>query len=257
MAVQQEISADEIHQIVETAAHRNAPIALTCRKAGTWQSYRSRFLGLRGGQVWVEYGTVGSGQESPEFAEGQRVGIAFKQRHFKYVFSTDISAVREFYLDAGRKITGLRLAWPTDMHQLQRRIFNRVDVPDDCQIFAHFWEGGLEHEPTEPLREKLIHFGQLTDLSGGGFRIRLLSATDPGFQSGSAIGADLHIDGEPSVIKVDAQYRHVDIDEFGITLGMKLLGLTETSEGRKKLSKINKLLRRFQRPRRRRLRQAG
>ena len=253
MAVQEQVTPDHIRDIVEAAAHRNTPIALTCRSNDSWQNYRGRFLGLREGQAWIESGTPSRGQASPELVVGCRVGVAFKQRHYKYVYSTEITAVTDFQMGPDVKIRGLGIAWPDDMRQLQRRLFKRVTVPDDRPVFAQFWEGGLAHEPQDALRQKLTYTGQVLDLSAGGFRLRMFGG-DPGFQCGTAIGAEIKTDGMGRSIKVDAQFRHAVSDEFGVMLGMQLMGLGETNEGRETLDHIARLCRDLLPGRRRRSR---
>ena len=253
MTVQERVSPEQMREILELAALRSTPAALTCRLRDTWQTYRSRFVGLRHGQMWLEYGR-GAPEQIPAVHEaGQRIGVAFKWRHHKYVFSAMVGEVADFQHSPQVRLKALRIAWPTEMHQLQRRVFFRVDVPDGRLMHAHFWEGGLSAEPTGQLRDKLVYCGQVVDLSAGGFRVRLLAGGDPGFQVGAVIGVELKTDSGGEAIKLDAQFRHTQADEFGVTLGLQIMGLTETSRGRKTLERIGRIMREFQRGRRHRV----
>ena len=252
MSLQEHVPTEQTRQILQTAALRATPIAVTCRMGGVWQSFRSRFLGVRDGHPWIDRAVPATpGQPSAELAAGQKIGIAFKQRHCKYVYSTQILAVAEFPSSPDATVRGLRVDWPTDMLQFQRRMFNRVIVPTGRQAFVTFWEGGLDREPVGHMRDRLSYYGQLVDLSAGGFRVRLLGSADPGFRCGDPIGADFIIDGRASFIKLDSQFRHAIVDEFGVTLGMQIMGLVETDDGRKTLNRINRLVQEFQRSSRR------
>jgi len=248
MAAHERLAAGHIRGIVETAARLDTPIALTCRLEKTWLSYRSRLIGLGDDGVWIECPVAPSGEKPAEFAVDQKISVAFKQRHYKYVFSTNITATGDFQTDQGESIRGLYLSWPAVLHQLQRRMYNRVIVPVSCRVFVNFWETGLAREPQEHLSKKLIYCGQIVDLSAGGFSIRLLTGDDPGFRFNGAIGAELNTEWQMGTIKVDARFRHVAIDEFGVLLGMQMMGLVETAAGQEALRKINQLLDRLQRP---------
>ena len=246
MAVQEHVGVDRIREIVETAAHHNAPIVLSCRQDSTWRNYPSRFLGLRDGRVWVECAVLGSGQDPPQLRVGQKIGVAFKQRHYKHAYCTDITAITDFQVGSAGRIRGLCISWPTKMHRFQRRIFQRVEVPASLRLFVHFWEGGLGREPPDLLRDRLTYCGQLVDLSGGGFRTRLLSAVDPGFRCGDSLGAALIVDGQTPGIKVDAQFRHAETDEYGVMLGVQMMGMIETEQGRDALGQIVRIMQKCQ-----------
>lgn len=247
MSVQEKVSKDRIRDIVEVAALRNTPIALTCRLHDTWQNFRSQYLGLRGGRLWVEYPQPSKGSVFPEVTAGCRLGVAFKQRHHKYVFSSAVEEVKEFRLSPDVTVRGLSIGLPQEMYQLQRRMFHRVDVPDDRKMFVRFWQGGLMYEPLEHLRQSLEFTGQVVDLSAGGFRVRMLSPQTPPFDPGDPVGAELTVEGMETPIHVDCQFRHADMDEFGVTLGMQMVGLTETPEGRKSLQRLSRIILDFQR----------
>ncbi len=249
MTVQQPVASERIRDTIEVSALRNAPLALTCRVQDTWQNLRSRFLGMRSGHVWIEYPQGQAGQPAPEVGLGQKIGVSFKQRHHKYVFSSAVRETATIQLDAETAVRGLSVAWPAYMHQLQRRMFVRVDVPHDNQVFVDFWEGGLDHEPSEDLRDKLMYHGQLVDLSIGGFQVRLLGDVDPRFMAGAPMGVTL-LFGDNESIRVDAQFRHTNPDEFGTTLGMQIVGLNETARGRKSMDRIGEITRAFLKSRR-------
>ncbi|MFW6153995.1 MAG: PilZ domain-containing protein [Planctomycetota bacterium] len=249
MAVQHPVVSERIRDILEISALRNTPLALTCRVDRTWQTFRSRFLGLREGKLWIEYPQAPAGDErsAPTLATDQKVGIAFKQRHHKYVFTTGVAQVAACRLTPETTVRALRLTWPQRMRQLQRRVFHRVEVPQDRRVFVDLWEGGVEQEPPVALRDKLLLHGHLVDLSIGGFQLRLLGDADPRFRVGTPLGAALLNADGAKPIKLDCQFRHTNADEFSTTLGVQIVGLNETAAGRKTLERLGRVIRGFQR----------
>jgi len=241
MALQQEVDAETIEHVVKAAASRNSPVAMTVRRGELWQSYRSRFLGLRGNQLWLECATSDT-NTLPALEVGQKIGVAFKQRHYKFVFTSVVVETAEFTPAPDVTLRGLQIAWPSRMFKLQRRMFQRADVPGRRWAFVHFWEGGLTQEPQEELRDKLTYTGQLVDISAGGYRVRMLGASDPGFQTGDPLASKITVQGVNGALEADGMFRHTTSDEYGVTLGVQFVGLTETEEGRQTLIRIGRLV---------------
>ncbi len=233
-----DLSPEEARDIVVDAAVRNTPAALTCEREESWRNYPSRFLGVRGSELWLEYPPAQAGLDTPDLRVGQLLGVAFKQRHYKYIACSSIADIGMFEPDEGEKVYGVRIDWPERMQRLQRRAFNRAIVPADRPAFVSLWEGGVANEPPEPLRANLVYTGQLVDFSAGGFRVRLLDARDGGFQVGDLFGAILTFAGASQHLRVDAEFRHAQTDEFGLTMGMQFAGLTQTARGREVLQHI-------------------
>lgn len=247
MIAQREVPADQIRETVEVSAVRNTPIALTCRLDGAWQNFRSRFLGLRNEELWIEYACPEPGRAIPELLPGMKLGVAFKQRHHKYVFTSAIQAIADFQLSPGVKVRGLRIDWPGKMQRLQRRSFYRATVPMDQPVFCEMWQGGIGNEPQSDIRQKLVFNGQLTDLSAGGMRVRLLGDRDPAFHVGDPVGLSLRFHGMSEPIRVDGQFRHAAQDEFGTCLGIQFVGLTEIADSSKLFQTISRIVCEFQR----------
>lgn len=247
MSVQQEVAATEIHEIVESSAMRNTPVAITCQIGGSWRSYRSRFLGLRDGELWVEYPQPEPGREAPQVDLGSRLGAAFKQRHHKYVFTAAVLQVADFALAGGAAVRGVQIEWPVKMQRLQRRAFYRAGVPSDRPAFVEFWQGSPGQDPRGALREKLLYTGKLLDISAGGVRLQLIGDRNPQLQTGDPVGMLLKLHGLDEPLRVGGQFRHAARDEFGTTLGIQFMGLTESGDGRKLFHSISRIVCEYQR----------
>lgn len=238
------MAAGQLREILEPAALRLTPAALTCMLQDTWQTYRSRFLGLRDSRMWLEYGRGESAQLAPQFAAAQRIGVAFKWRNRKYVFSTVVDEVGELDVLAEGQFRALRVAWPDEMHRLERRAFFRVNVPPARRMQVRFWKGGMIAQPAAERGRETVYEGQILDLSAGGFSARLPSSGVPPLETGFVMGVELKMQGcRP--LRMDAQFRHAVPDGQGATVGMQMMGLTETPAGRETLEKIAQLMRDF------------
>lgn len=245
--VQMEVPAEQMADVVEVAASRNTPIALTCMVRQVWRNYRSRFLGMRGDEVWIEYPSAEQGRPVPEMVPEQKLGLAFKQRHHKFVFTSTVLRVADFDLSPTVTVRGVQIAWPKTIRRLQRRAFYRVNIPSDKPVFTEFWEGGLAKEPPEHLRENLVFHGKLDDISAGGCRARLTEDREIAFHAGDALGMRLKFRNGQEPIEVDGLFRHAASDEFGPWLGVQFAGLNETAQGRRALNQITDAVAEFQR----------
>jgi c-di-GMP-binding flagellar brake protein YcgR len=244
--MQELVLPQQIKEIVKSAAIRLTPAALTCRLRDTWQTYRSRFLGLRQEQIFLEYGHGEDGQVRPQFSARQRIGVAFKWHNRKYVFSTAIREINEVELEGQGPLKAMLIQWPDEMFRLQRRAFLRATVPPGRSINASFWAGGLTAVANGRQAEPMYR-GQVLDLSAGGLSVRLGSAPQPPLKLGAVLGVRLEVDEGGGPLEMDAQFRHSQEDPSGPNIGIQIMGLTETPEGRSTLERLAQIIRHLSR----------
>jgi c-di-GMP-binding flagellar brake protein YcgR len=244
MSMQERVPVRQLREILEPAAERLTPAALTCLLQETWQTYRSRFLGLRQDCMWLEYGHGEAAQLAPQFAAAQRIGVAFKWRNRKYVFSTLIDEVSDLDVEEQGSLRALRVAWPDEMHRLERRAFFRINVPRARPVQVRFWKGGLVAQPAAERGRGTIYEGEVIDLSAGGLSATLASPAVMALETGFVMGVELRTAGM-SPLRMDAQFRHAKSESGGCTVGLQMMGLTETPAGRETLERISQLMREF------------
>jgi c-di-GMP-binding flagellar brake protein YcgR len=138
----------------------------------------------------------------------------------------------------------LVLRWPSQVHQLQRRAFERSSPPPDTIVAVRFWRARPGHERDSSERD--VRHGQLEDISAGGMRIKVArpeDIEDDGLYCCTFVARQ----GKPPFL-VDAQLRHREAAEGNrASLGFQFVGLEATAEGRRTLDRLARLVSHFQR----------
>jgi hypothetical protein len=236
MPIVQELSARQIVEAFTEAVTKSVPLTFTCRLGQDLLSLHSRVLSCQAGRLSIE-GPRG-GEEGPTIPPGELAGVSFKLGHHKYIFTSRVESVTP---GRGASETVLQLPLPQRMQRIQRRAFNRVEVPPNRSILAAFWEGGSTLDPAGEGR--IAWEGWVSDLSAGGFQVRLPAGAAPMLEVGDVVGVRMDL-GQPSgLVIADAQFRHLQTDERGIALvGFQFLGLNDTPCGREILAQVGRVV---------------
>jgi len=247
MAILQEVSVDQIDELLAEAVSRTVPLTVTVGKEGSWTILRSRALAMRDDHLLVEM-PVAEPQDAPhEFVPAERIGVNFKLKHHKHIFAATVAGQDRLRLEDGTELTVLALVLPTRMQRVQRRAFIRADVPPGRIVRASFWLGGRESEPSGPSAENPVWAGSVTNISAGGFQISTEAHAADGLDDGDTVGVRIVFGTDGETIYADAQYRHAESDDQGrALLGFQFLGLTETPEGRNAMQIISAKVAEFQ-----------
>jgi hypothetical protein len=130
-------------------------------------------------------------QPAVELVPGQQVGVSFRRGHKKCIFSTIIVLRRNEPAGSGAALDTLILRCPEQMHELQRRAYERVICPPDRFIAVRLWEGlGAGHEGSWPLCS-----GRVANLSVGGVQIDIRQDHNPQLSIPIAWCGDHRVDG--------------------------------------------------------------
>lgn len=247
MNASQLLTAERCEQVIAHVIERNLPVALTHRAADGWHLYKIRSFFASGSResnrICVNVAVPGDASTSSPPEPGDPVGVTFRLNRRKCVFN---SVVRSVTPRQDRLLLTIR--WPDELQQIQRRVFERAPVPPDTVIPVRFWrdDGGVAAPPCD----RDVRHGQLENLSAGGLQIKVAGC------------ADVHIGsiykcvfaprpGAPALI-LDARLRHRDVAEQDrLVLGLQLIGLETTSEGRRLLDQLVRIVSQFQRASRR------
>ena len=247
MATLQRLSNRQIDEVVRAAAQRRSPATLTLRAERGWTNIRSRIVDLRDGRVRLELVQPSAEESDHDFQLAEKVGVSFKLKHHKHVFTGTVASVDE---DRSQDGTALRVVWvcsPTRMHRMQRRAFIRVEVPANRVVRASFWMGGRECEPAGTTRVRPVWFGRITDISAGGFLLWTEDLSAGSFDMGETVGTRISFGTAEEAVYADAQFRHVQDLDGGICVGFQFVGLAQSIEGRRTLQLIGEKAAQFQR----------
>ena len=198
----------------------------------------------------------------------QPVGISFKHEYGKFVFDTKVVALESSPAVSQGDNTGGRehggrivLAVPDRMEVLQRRSYFRVNVPETLSVKVTLWHrnGKFQGENQEqalafPKAATTKYFGgKLIDISAGGAQVMILKQDEANdsnqgffnrqnfsFKKGQFIGLRFTPIPYETPLMFSAQIRHIlpSEDNKSIYLGLQIVGLEASPEGRQILSRI-------------------
>ncbi len=242
----QELDNDQINEAIRGASEKRIPVSITCREHDGWIIFHSRFVAVDGQHILLEPPRADSG-EPHEFAPADRVGLSFKYRHHKHICSATVAgqAPRPGGDPAGTHV--LSVISPTRMHRLQRRVYQRVAVPETKIVRASFWLGGQEAEPVGNSAEMAVWTGNIDNISAGGLQMSCTDYTGPQMQVGDAVGVHLSFGLGRESCFTDAQFRHFELRDGAAHLGFQFVGLAQSRQGRAALQLISSKVSELQR----------
>ncbi len=247
MALMQELNRGQIRQSLDEALERGTPVNVTCCVDERWYSLRSGFLALTPDAVWLER-PVCRDADSIEIGHGLDLGFTFKLRHHKHIFNLPVEASSQYATAAGQDVEAIRVALPRRMQRVQRRAYLRAEVPRNRSILATFRLGGPANGDPQPGDHTPTWEGWVTNISAGGFQVRLARHGAPEMDLGDPVGVSIAVGQEFNPIQATAQFRQVHTDDRGVIHhGFQFVGLNETVRGRKTLQRIGQIVCDFQR----------
>lgn len=248
MGYLQELNEKQISEALVGAAERQVPVTVTIRQGETWVNLRSRFLAIRGARLIFEPPGGLQGAPPHEFSPAEKIGLSFKYKHHKHVFSTTVIGMDKVALAADVMVPGLALNCPTHMERLQRRAYFRAAVPENQIVRVSFWLGGRDSEPTGTSPDRPVWTAVVTDVSAGGFQTRTTADVAMAIDVGEAVGLRMTFGSSGDKLYADAQFRHADmLPEGDALLGFQFLGLGQTNDGKAALRIISKKVSEYQR----------
>ena len=233
----QELDNDQINEAIGGAADKRIPVSVTLHQLDGWVICHSRFVALDGPHILLELPRADSG-EPHEFTPAERIGLSFKYRHHKHICSATVAELAP--LPGSDDPTPLlSVVSPTRMHRLQRRVYQRVAVPETHIVRASFWLGGREAEPLGAAADLAVWSGSVENLSAGGFQMICQDYTGPELQVGDSVGVHLLFGVGADSCLADAQFRHFDLREGVSHLGFQFVALAQSRHGRAALQLIS------------------
>ncbi len=234
------LAADQQEHLLRESVRRHRYAVLTHYGDSGWRLYKGKFApATSSGGVHLSFPWPVDDSEAPLPGTGASIGCTFRVGHKKCMFESIVSHMEERAEEAS-----VILRWPSQVEQLQRRVFERCKPPDHSAIAVRFWrdDGPGSHE--SGLRD--VRNGQLEDISAGGLRVKVARAKD--LQDGAVFRCSFAAKpGKPPFL-VDAVLRHrTSADQSRASLGFQFIGLEATAEGRRTLDRLARLVSHFQR----------
>ena len=220
------------------AAQKKSPLTVSLLTEDGWHSLRSSVIrnDPEKGVFQIVFPIAPASAAPPEITVGQELGIALRRGHKKCVFVSRILLRRADKTDDGEPVDTLLLKAPTQMRELQRRVYQRVVIPAEYLIPVKLWHGGLPNrgETAWPLCS-----GRLSNVSLGGILLDIAADQNPQLGVGDLVGVQIKPEPDAAAILVEAQYRHCLVTSPGrIGIGLQFIGLEHDRPGRTSITEI-------------------
>lgn len=238
------IANDRQVELLREAISLQAPLMLSCRLDCGWVRFKSFFLGFdrSSGDLVVAYPSSPECFD-PDILEGQLVGASFRRTYRNCVFETSVLGRCLYSAGQSEEIPGLRLLWPSEITEFQRRVYYRTPVPADMYLPVQVRLRDPFMGDEETVRPYL---GQLVNLSAGGLSLRL-KHDNPRWRSGAALSCSFVATPGRPPLQSDAILRYLEeLPEGGVRMGMQFVGLETTGDTRSTLEEIVELTRMLQ-----------
>jgi len=268
------LSGAEPREILQSVIEQRIPAIMSYLSKGKWHIAKVLLTNLGASRLSVE---VCSQSRQVNIQVEQPVGISIKYGYGKFVFDTTVVRLEP----STDSTTGgtIVLVVPDRVEIVQRRSYFRVDVPKSLKVNVLLWHRRRSHGTKNEMRdtkdEKRKYWqGRLVDISAGGAQIvvgggvvqHCLSGLVPStqgqefsqfaedskmealdFKTGQFIGLRFTPMPYETPLMFDAQIRNIlpTVDGKSICLGLQIVGLEASREGRQVLQRLCNIVERY------------
>lgn len=236
-------------KIIQIAIDTKVPAIMSYLSRDKWHVAKVLLTELNEGTISVE-STISRRQRPINIRVDQPVGISFKHGFGKFVFDTTVrslepSTAPESDRQSGGKIV---LAFPDKIEVIQRRSYFRVNVPESLNVKVLLWHRTGRRGQPDSKQDTTFEMnnccqGRLMDISAGGAQVVVSSQNDagkPSFKKGQFISMRFTPLPYETPLILSAQIRNIlpTADEQNSSLGLQIVGLEASSEGREVLTRL-------------------
>ena len=260
------MDGSQTQQILQTAIDHKVTAIMSYLSKGKWHVAKVLVAALDAATLSVQTTHSHNKQRPININIDQPVGISFKYEYGKFVFDATVIGLEPATdADAGGTVV---LTMPEQIEVIQRRSYFRVEVPESLKVNVTLWHRKCGREVTERMAPPQVAEtvgpkgpwrgdggrycrGRLVDISAGGAQIVLDSdsSSAPQFSKGQFIGMRFTPLPYERPLVFNAQIRNAlpRADGDSIYLGLQIVGLEASPEGRQVLSRLVGVVERYYR----------
>jgi len=246
----------EPRTILQKLIAKNITAIISYLSKGKWHIAKVRLAELGACRLCVEL-VPGKKPHPINIQPDQPVGVSIKYGYGKFIFEAKVIALEP----SAEKTAGgtIVLEVPDRIEVVQRRAFFRVDVPASLKVVVLLWHRKQQQaEPASPAGEHETEAwveghpgqywqGRLVDISAGGAQIAIDACEKEKFHVGQFIGVRFTPMPYERPLMFSAQIRNIlpTADGKNICLGIQIVGLEASLEGREVLSRLVGVVERY------------
>ncbi len=247
------LQGEESRTVLMSVVEQQSPAIMSYLSKDKWHVAKVILKALQDDKLYIE-GCHPTGKPHPiNIQINQPVGLNFKHAYGKFVFDTVVVGLEpSLDPDAGGRIA---LTAPQRIGVVQRRAYFRVNVPDSLKVTVVIWHRSGSRQTKEPMHN--YYEGRLMDISAGGAQIvvpaknvKMEGAPGSGvfdFHKGQFIGMRFTPLPFETPLVFNAQIRNIlpTADHSALCLGLQIVGLEASEEGRQILARIASVVERY------------
>jgi hypothetical protein len=240
------LHGQESGRVLQAVIDKKVPVILSYLSKHKWHVAKVRLTNIVADRLYIE-GIHSDCRPRPiNICVNQPVGISFKYMYGKFVFGTTIVGLEPS--DESTKGGKVVLAVPDHIEVLQRRSYFRVRVPKSLKVNVVLWHRKDERQTTDNIHH--YYRGRLTDVSAGGAQVAIPKQDDStednfseeksSFKKGQFVGIRFTPMPYETPLMFNAQIRNIlpTADNKYLCLGLQIVGLEASPEGRQVLSRL-------------------
>jgi len=246
----------EPRRILQSVIEKKVPAILSYLSRGKWHVAKVQVTDI--GACSMSVRLFRSKKPHPiNIRVDQPVGLSLKYGYGKLIFETRVIALEPSF--DGASGGTLVLEVPGRIEVVQRRSYFRVDVPRALKVNVLMWHRGqqggitdadaarLEHDGGEQVLPARYWQGRLVDVSAGGAQVVMNAVYGQEFRNGQFIGLRFTPLPYERPLMFCAQIRNIlpTADGKNVCLGMQIVGLEASPEGRQVLERLCGVVERY------------
>ncbi len=231
-------------EVLEKVIARKIPVVMTHLSGHRWQVQRVILTDL--GTANFEAAVTPQRKfRTFNLEVSQSVGISFKygfgRGHDKYIFDTNVTG---FGVSPDKKkCETIKLLMPKQIELVPKRSFSRITVPKSLDVEVQFWHRYCKSNHGEiALAAGPNWQGKLIDISASGLQIAVVPKQGEklDFEKGQIIGLKFTPIPYETPLMFNARIQTIlpTADNESICLGLQMIGLEASPEGRMILSRL-------------------
>jgi c-di-GMP-binding flagellar brake protein YcgR len=248
----------DVKRLLEHALRKRTPFTITNQEQGQWQVYRAWLLAIQPNKLIFTNPREHRADIPLKTDAGREISVSFKKGYNKCIFKTRVIGPCEFTKETNNAnsanytkdthtdnnntetIQALAVYKPEQLEKIQRRSYDRAELPDDFSVEVTFWANN---------NPKVTWQGNLLNLSAGGTAIEVDVRNRPNLDENTYCYLEFAPIPEQSKITVQARFRHQTdvVARKRCIVGMQFVGLEADEQGLRTLRRISRAVSLYQR----------